>query len=751
VARAAIAAVVLVLFAGSSVVLGGQGAPQPAQRWIVQLRPGVSVPQVASVTRDEFGQPALQRFARVLNGFAVSLTDAQREDLAADPRVLAIVPDRPIHAADDPYQVNPGEVQPGVARVGAPNNVDRGQAKLDVDIAILDTGIQPDNPELDVVGGYDCTGSTSDPSAQSSWADPPNGIGHGTHVAGIAAAIENGRGVAGVAQGARLWSIKVLDGTGNGYWSSVICGLDHVAQMNDPDGTTPTIEVVNMSLAGPGSDDGDCGHSNDDLLHQAVCNLADAGVTMVAAAGNESRDASGDIPAAYDEVITVSAMAEGHGQPTPPGAPSTTCGWSDANDAYATFSNYGPDVDLIAPGECVWSTAPASKLRMMSGTSMATPHVAGGAALYYLEEARLGRPRPTPRQVRAALIATGTADWLTSTDPDSIHEPALSVTSFDTLNEHPSFSIGTKRQVIRASAGSTISNPLWIAGVGDFGESIALSATDAPGWDATFDFQVAAASDTPTLSITLPADAAPGSYQISISGMSTSETEQATFTLIVYNTAVDAGGPVITFSAGVQSTQSALPVVVRWSAVKHATRYRVEVSVDEGAWSAPTRTTSAKLTTTAWPGRRYQYRVQAKVHGVWRATWQTGPSSVVNAVEPSSLSITPSESWISAPSNNAYSEEPIYSTTPDSTATYNFNGTGVAWMAITGPRKGKAVATLDGHDTTINLYSRSTRNRVLVFGAGQLADGPHTLTIRVLGRPAGHPRVDIDSLLIVAN
>lgn len=748
VARAAVVAILLLLFAGASPVLGAQGATQPAQRWIVQLKPGLNIAQVASTTRAEFGQPVLERFTHVLNGFAVSLTDAQRARLAADPRVLAVVPDRPIHAATDPYLDNPTEVQPGIQRVGAPANVDRGQVNLDVDIAVLDTGIQVDNPELNVVGGYDCTGSTSSPP----WADPPNGIGHGTHVAGIAAAIEDGKGVTGVAQGARLWAIKVLDGTGNGYWSSVICGLDYVASLKDPDGTTPTIEVANMSLAGPGSDDGDCGHSNADLLHQAVCNLSDAGVTMVAAAGNESRDAAGDIPAAYDEVITVSAMSEGHGLPRPPGAPTTSCGWSDADNSFASFSNYGADVDLIAPGECVWSTAPDNKLRMMSGTSMATPHVAGGAALYYLEEARLGRPRPTPQQVRAALIASGTADWTTASDPDSIHEPALNVSNYDALDEHPAFSIGTKRQIVRASAGSSTSNAVWIAGVGAFDDSVDLSVGALPaGVDASFDSPTAAASETPTLSITVAPDAAPGSYQVAIAGASTAETEHASFTLIVYNTAVDAGGPVIALVTGVQSSVSALPVVVRWPSVKHATRYRVEVSTDEGAWSPPTKTAAAKLTTTAWPGRRYQYRVEAKVNGAWQSAWQTGPSSVVNAIEPSTLDVTPSDNWVSAPSNSAYSEEPIYSSSADSTATYSFTGTAIAWMAITGPSRGRAVVTLDGNSTTVDLYSRRTTNRVLVFSTSGLASGPHTMTIDVLGQPLSRPRVDIDSLLVVAN
>ena len=192
-------------------------------------------------------------------------------------------------------------------------------------------------------------------------------------------------------------------------------------------------------------------------------------------------------------------------------------------------------------------------------------------------------------------------------------------------------------------------------------------------------------------------------------------------------------------------------MVVRWPAVRHATRYRVEVSTDEGPWSAPTKTTAAKLTTTAWPGRRYQYRVQAKVGGAWPTAWQTGPSSVVNAIEPSTLDVAPPDRWVSAPNNNAYSEEPIYSSSADATATYSFTGTAVAWMAVTGPSRGKTVVTLDGTSATVDLYSRRTTNRVIVFSASGLANATHTLTITVLGKPTTRPRVDIDALLVVAS
>ena len=148
---------------------------------------------------------------------------------------------------------------PGVKRVGSLQNNQRTGSNLNVDIAIVDTGIQPNHPDLNVVGGYNCTGGGT-----GDWADGTS-FGHGTHVAGIAAAQDNGSGVEGVAAGARLWAIKVLTNSGLGYWSWVICGLDHVAGMDDPnDSSKPRIEVVNMSLAGGGFDDGNCGNSNGD-------------------------------------------------------------------------------------------------------------------------------------------------------------------------------------------------------------------------------------------------------------------------------------------------------------------------------------------------------------------------------------------------------------------------------------------------------------------------------------------------------
>jgi subtilisin len=172
-------------------------------------------------------------------------------------------------------------------------------------------------------------------------------------------------------------------------------------------------------LGGGGTSDNNCGNTNNDALHQAVCQSTQtAGVTYVVAAGNEASNTENAVPAAYnDTVITISALADSDGAPYGLG-PNTSWG---ADDTFATFSNYGAAVDLGAPGVDILSTWKGGDYNTISGTSMATPHAAGAAVLYLNSH-----PGSLWTQVRDALISGGEALGVGHTDPSNLHpEPIL--------------------------------------------------------------------------------------------------------------------------------------------------------------------------------------------------------------------------------------------------------------------------------------------------------------------------------------
>jgi subtilisin family serine protease len=168
-----------------------------------------------------------------------------------------------------------------------------------------------------------------------------------------------------------------MDADGSGSLSDVVCGLNWVADHASAD----NIKVANVSLGDRGSDDGDCGAKNNDAVHAAVCRLTVAGVTVVAAAGNDAENMSRSIPASYDEVLSVTAMADFDGKPG--GLAQPTCQDGGQDDSAADFSDYATpgsvdaDHTIAAPGVCITSTWNDGGTETISGTSMASPHVAG--------------------------------------------------------------------------------------------------------------------------------------------------------------------------------------------------------------------------------------------------------------------------------------------------------------------------------------------------------------------------------------
>src|SRR5204862_6180930 len=155
---------------------------------------------------------------------------------------------------------------------------------------------------------------------------------------GIIGALDNNIGVVGVAPGARMYGVKVLDDDANGTTRELLCGIEWVTATRTDNDPHNDIDIANLSLGGVGTDDGHCGKSDNDILHQAVCKSVAEGVTYVVAAGNDHEDASKLIPAAYDEVITVSAIADSDGKPVGNGG-SPSC-LADEDDTLANLTNF---------------------------------------------------------------------------------------------------------------------------------------------------------------------------------------------------------------------------------------------------------------------------------------------------------------------------------------------------------------------------------------------------------------------------
>lgn len=365
-------------------------------QYIVVLKDSVSDPTV--IARDHERKHGLQKshvYRSALKGYAASIPEGQLKAIRADSRVAFVAPDREVFQA---AQTLPR----GIDRIDADTSsavVGNGSGAANVNVAVLDTGIDGSHPDLNVVG--------SSPSCLPRQHDKPSVPGgHGTHVAGTIGALDNDIGVVGVAPGARLFSVRVLDPhQGRGTDSTIICGIDWVTATRTDTDPTNDVAVANMSLGGPDEDDGNCGLTNADPLHQAICTSTNAGVTYVVSAGNDAVDINSFTPAAYDEVLTVTAMSDFDGVPGGLAGTTNDCyrtksveSYGDTDDKATSFSNFATLASdaahtVAAPGLCVLSTWPREGARekphritspgyaQWQGTSMAAPHAAGTVAL----------------------------------------------------------------------------------------------------------------------------------------------------------------------------------------------------------------------------------------------------------------------------------------------------------------------------------------------------------------------------------
>jgi subtilisin family serine protease len=313
----------------------------------------------AEVLADRHDADVTSVYRHALNGFAAELTEADARELAAEPAVRTVVQNRRIQLAgtqDDPPSWGQDRIdQPGLPLDTSYTYPDHGGAG--VTAYIVDTGVRYSHDDFGgrATFGFDAFGG-----------DGSDGHGHGTHVAGTVAGSSYG-----VAKAADIVAVRVLDAGGSGTTETVIGGVDFVT--GDADGPA----VANLSLGG----------GPDPALDEAVRNSVEAGITYAIAAGNDyGADAGGSSPARVEEAITVAS--------------------STRADAMSSFSNVGSVVDIFGPGSGItsaWGTADDAE-NTISGTSMATPHVAGAAALHLAD-----RPAATPAEVETALV--GSAVW----------------------------------------------------------------------------------------------------------------------------------------------------------------------------------------------------------------------------------------------------------------------------------------------------------------------------------------------------
>jgi subtilisin len=302
------------------VLIGFYHAPGPSERVLVRSHGG-----------------EISRQFSIVDVIAASMTQQAADALAQNPRVRYVEPDSPVYAIS---QTVPWGIDRVFGDESYPFNtweITRGDG---IAVAILDTGIDETHEDLPgLLGGVNTVDSTHFGS---------DGHGHGTHVAGTVAALDNNKGVVGVGPVIGLYAVKVLDDSGSGSVASVVGGIEWAVQQGIP--------VLNMSL----------GSTEDSTTMEDACGAAyAAGHLLVAAAGNSGNlMGRGDnviYPAKYESVMAVAA--------------------STSSDSRAFFSSTGPAVELIAPGNSILSTTPEDKYDTKSGTSMASPHAAGAAAL----------------------------------------------------------------------------------------------------------------------------------------------------------------------------------------------------------------------------------------------------------------------------------------------------------------------------------------------------------------------------------
>lgn len=310
-----------------AVIVGFHQKPGPSEKALIHGAKGI-----------------IKRTFHLIPAMAVTLSEHAIANIKSSKNVAYVEADV-IYSAAEPVPGDESASSWGVQHIGADIAHISGNKGTGVSVAVIDTGIDYAHPDLDdnFIDGINFVQKLDGTLDPLDFFDQ-SGNSHGTHVAGVIAAEENGFGVIGVAPEAHLYAIRVLDGAGFGLLSWIISGIEWAVENN--------VDIINLSIQGP--------HAQS--LEDACAQAYNSGVLVVAAGGN-TNGGSLLYPGAYDSVIAVTG--------------------TDASDMKAYFSPIGPEVELAAPGLSILSTVAGGVYDVLNGTSQASPHVAGVAALFY--------------------------------------------------------------------------------------------------------------------------------------------------------------------------------------------------------------------------------------------------------------------------------------------------------------------------------------------------------------------------------
>ncbi|SDM80307.1 Serine protease, subtilisin family [Streptomyces sp. cf386] len=398
-----------------------QGADAPGvikDSYIVTLKDNAGFPAASAKGKalaNRYGAEVERTYKSALNGYATEMSEAEAKRLAADPAVERVVQNKTVHI--NGTQTNPTWGLDRIDQADLPLSSSYtypDSAGSGVTAYIIDTGVRITHSDFGGRASYGYDAVDGDSTAQ-------DGNGHGTHVAGTVAG-----STYGVAKDADIVAVRVLDDDGSGTTDGVVAGIDWVTE------NAQFPAVANMSLGGDA----------DSVLDEAVENSIAAGITYAVAAGNDNTNASSNSPARVSAALTVGA--------------------STSADARSSFSNYGSVLDLFAPGSSITSASNASDsgTATYSGTSMASPHVAGAAAVYLGEN-----PSASPSAVASALTSAASSGTLTSVGTGSPNLLLQVTPAGDDDGGDTGSSFESATDVSIPDAGSAVYSPVTVSGL----------------------------------------------------------------------------------------------------------------------------------------------------------------------------------------------------------------------------------------------------------------------------------------------